>query len=110
MRKISFKDLVKKVQEAWQPQDLLYVNETALRVAKIDGAYNWHTHQKEDEFFLVIKGKIFIDLENESVELKEHEGFLVKRGLRHRSRAQKPSWVLLIEPMVTITKGEAIEK
>ena len=110
MTKISFKDVVKKVQEAWQPQDLLFVNDTALRVAKIDGAYNWHTHQKEDEFFLVIKGKIFIDLENESVELKEGEGFLVKKGTRHRSRSSKPAYVLLIEPFATKTKGEAIEE
>ena len=110
MTKISFKEVVKKLKEPWQPKDLLYVNETALRIAKIDGAYNWHTHQKEDEFFLVIKGKIFIDLEHESIELKEGEGFLVKKGLRHRSRSKKPAWILLIEPLATKTKGEGIEQ
>ncbi len=110
MTKISFKETVKRLKEAWQPQDLLYVNDTALRIAKIHGAYNWHTHQKEDEFFLVVKGKIFIDLENESVELKEGEGFLVNKGSRHRSRAPKPAYVLLIEPSATKTKGEAIEE
>jgi len=106
MPKINFKDIEKKLKEAWQPQDVTYVNETALRMAKIDGAYTWHTHTNEDEFFYVLKGKIFIDLENESVELNEGEGFLVKRDTRHRSRSEKPAWVLLIEPVATKTKGE----
>lgn len=86
--------------------DAVYVNETALRVAKIQGEYNWHTHQKEDEFFLVLKGKIYIDTEKDSVELKENEGYLVEKGKRHRSRAKDPAWILLIEPIKTKTLGE----
>ncbi len=106
MPKICFKDVEKGIKEPWQPQDVCFVNETALRIAKIDGAYIWHTHMNEDEFFYVLRGKIFIDMENESVELKEGEGFLVKRGTRHRSRSEKPAYVLLIEPISTKTRGE----
>lgn len=106
MTKISLKNLIKEVHEPWQPRDVAYINESAIRIAKIEGAYDWHTHQDEDEFFLVLKGKIFIDTEERSVELKEHEGFLVRRGTRHRSRAEKPAWILLIEPIKTKTKGE----
>lgn len=106
MAKISFKDVDKKLKEAWQPQDVCYVNETALRIAKIDGAYSWHTHMNEDEFFFVLKGKIYIDLENESIELKEGEGYLVKRGTHHRSRSERPAFILLVEPIKTKTRGE----
>lgn len=106
MPKISFKEIIKDLRDAWQPQDVAYINDTALRIARINGAYKWHTHMNEDEFFFVIKGKIFIDMENESVELKEGEGFLVKRGSRHRSRSEKPAYILLIEPIKTKTKGE----
>ncbi len=106
MTKISLKNLVREIHEAWQPRDVAYINESAVRIAKIEGAYNWHTHQNEDEFFLVLKGKIFIDTEEGSVELKEHEAFLVRRGTRHRSRAEKPAWIMLIEPIKTKTKGE----
>jgi len=106
MTKISFKESIGKLKEAWQPQDLFYVNDTAFRMAKIDGAYRWHTHQSEDEFFLVIKGKVFIDLDNQSIELKEGDGYLVKQGTRHRSRSDKPSYVLLVEPIKTKTKGD----
>lgn len=106
MAKISLKELIDKVREPWQPIDVAYVNETALRIAKIEGAYNWHTHRDEDELFLVLKGKIYIDTEEDSVELKEKDGYLVKKGTRHRSRAEKPAWILLVEPIKTKTKGE----
>jgi mannose-6-phosphate isomerase-like protein (cupin superfamily) len=106
MTKICFKEAIKKIKEPWQPHDLAYVNESALRIAKIQGAYDWHTHRDEDEFFMVLKGKIFIDTEAETIELKENEGYLVRRGTRHRSRAPRPAWILLIEPTKTKTRGE----
>jgi mannose-6-phosphate isomerase-like protein (cupin superfamily) len=106
MKKVSIKELIKQVREPWQPKDVAYINDAALRVAKIKGAYDWHTHRFEDEFFFVVKGKIFIDTEDGTVELRENEGCLIKRGKRHRSRAEKPAWILLIEPIKTKTKGE----
>jgi len=107
--KISFKKLIREVKNPWQPRDILHVHQTALRVAKIEGAYDWHVHMHEDEFFLVLKGKIFIDTGKGAIELKENEGYLVKKGTRHRSRAKKAAWVLLIEPVLTKTKGEDVE-
>lgn len=106
MKKVKLKKLIEEIKKPWQPMDAVYVNDTALRVAKIQGEYDWHTHQKEDEFFLVLKGKIYIDTEKDSVELNENEGYLVEKGKRHRSRAEKPAWILLIEPIKTKTKGE----
>lgn len=104
--RIDLKKIVSETKDAWQPRDILHVHDTALRVAKIEGAYEWHVHMKEDEFFLVLKGKIFIDTDAGSIELKENQGFLVKQGTRHRSRARKPAWVLLVEPVKTKTRGE----
>jgi mannose-6-phosphate isomerase-like protein (cupin superfamily) len=106
MAKISLKELMERIKEPWQPMDTAYVNDTALRIAKIEGTYHWHTHRDEDEFFLVLKGKIYIDTEEGSVELKENDGYLVKKGTRHRSRADKSAWILLVEPIKTKTKGE----
>jgi mannose-6-phosphate isomerase-like protein (cupin superfamily) len=106
MAKISLKKLIGKIKEPWQPMDAAYVNDTAIRIAKIEGIYNWHTHRDEDEFFLVLKGKIHIDTEEGTVELEEKDGYLVKKGTRHRSRAEKPAWILLVEPIKTKTKGE----
>ncbi len=106
MSKINLNEIIKKVKEPWAPKDIVHIHDTALRIAKIDGAYQWHTHHKEDELFLVLKGKIFLDTEKGSVELQEMDSYLIKRGTRHRSRSEKPAWVLLIEPSGTITLGE----
>jgi mannose-6-phosphate isomerase-like protein (cupin superfamily) len=106
MTKISFKEAIKDLEDPWQPKEVAFINDTALRVAKIQGEYHWHTHSKEDEFFYVLKGKIHIDTESQSIELNEGEGLVVKKGTRHRSRAAKPAWILLVEPIVTKTKGE----
>jgi mannose-6-phosphate isomerase-like protein (cupin superfamily) len=106
MKKIKLKDIIKDVKEPWQIKDIAYINDTALRIAKIHGVYNWHTHRDEDEFFIVLKGKITIDTEEGAVELRENEGYLVKKGKRHRSRAKKPAWILLVEPTKTKTLGE----
>ena len=106
MEKINLIELINKIKEPWEPQNIVLIDETALRIAKIEGAYNWHIHREEDEFFLVLKGKIFIDTEEDSIELNEMEGYLVKKGTRHRSRTKKPAWILLIEPIKTKTKGE----
>ncbi|UCH96247.1 MAG: cupin domain-containing protein [Candidatus Aminicenantes bacterium] len=107
MKKVNLKELIKKIKERWEPEDVAFINETALRVAKVEGAYDWHTHPGEDEFFLVLEGNIFIDTNTAdgTIELKEMEGYLVKRGVRHRSRTEAPAWVLLVEPTRTKTKG-----
>jgi mannose-6-phosphate isomerase-like protein (cupin superfamily) len=106
MDKIHFQKIIKGMKEPWQPKDIAYINDTAMRVAKIDGEYHWHTHREEDEFFYVLKGSIYIDTESESIALNQGEGLVVKKGVRHRSRAKKPAWVLLIELIKTKTKGE----
>ena len=103
MNKIIISRLVDFIQEKWTPKELAFVNDTALRMAKLEGEYKWHTHQEEDEFFLVVKGHIFIDTEEGTVELNEMEGFVVRKGLRHRSRCEEPAWVLLVEPIKTKT-------
>jgi len=104
MGKINFKECSTK--GIWEPQEIGFVDGIALRIVRLEGDYKWHRHKKEDEFFLVVKGTIFIDTDEETVELKEWEGYLVKSGLRHRSRASEEAVVLLIEPIKTKTMGE----
>jgi mannose-6-phosphate isomerase-like protein (cupin superfamily) len=103
-------ELLGKVNEKWEPLDVAFVNDTDLRIAKVEGPYGWHIHLREDEFFFVLKGKMLIDTDTEdgTVELNEMEGYLVKKGTKHRSRTEagKPAWIMLVEPTRTITKGE----
>jgi len=106
MSKVDLKKLIEEVKDPWDPIDIVRINHTSLRMAKIDGAYRWHSHKNEDELFIVLKGTVFIDTEEGAVELNEMESYLVKRGIRHRSRSEEPAWVLLIEPTMTKTRGE----
>ena len=89
---------------------MVRVNDTALRLARIEGEYRWHVHPNEDEFFLVIDGEITIESKEGSITLKEGEGALVPRGIPHRSKSERPSVVLLIEPVWTNTRGVIVEE
>ena len=109
MRKIVFHEMPNTIDVIFEPYETGYVNDTAIRTAKVEGEYRWHTHLREDEFFMVIKGKVFIDTESPdgTVELNEMEGYIVPKGTRHRSRtdAGEPAWIILVEPTRTRTKG-----
>jgi len=106
MDKVNLKEVSRRIEGFWQPHELAVINTTSMRMAKILGSYNWHVHKNEDEFFLVVDGEISVETEDASLELREGEGCLVKRGVRHRSKSDNPATILLIEPVSTRTKGE----
>ena len=89
----------------WSPVDVAYINDWVLRAAAIKGEFHWHKHN-DDEFFLIYKGKIIIDTENGSIELKKGEGVVIPKGLKHKPRAEKRAVVLLLEPARLNTKGD----
>jgi mannose-6-phosphate isomerase-like protein (cupin superfamily) len=93
-------DIPKVIQECtkkWQNVSLCNVNDSVVKLAVIEGKFHWHKHEKEDEFFLVIKGLLLIDLEDNVIELKPYQGFTVPKGINHRTRAPIRTSVLLIE-------------
>lgn len=110
MKKIDFNEYIDRLEEPWLALDIVRINETSIRIAKIEGEYHWHIHPTEDEFFLVLKGEISVDFKNETVNLKEGEGLLVPRGTPHRSKSKKPSVVVIIEPTRTNTRGIPVEE
>jgi mannose-6-phosphate isomerase-like protein (cupin superfamily) len=72
----------------------------------MQGEYHWHKHDQEDEFFYVVEGKFLIDLEDRTVELAPRQGFVVPRGMVHRTRAPERSVVLMIEEAGIIPTGD----
>ena len=106
MEKINFLRYGEGITDFWQPYEVAHVGNMALRIAKIRGTYDWHVHKDEDEFFYVLAGSVHVDTESESVTLEKGEGYLVKGGVKHRSRAFEEAIILLIEPIKTKTKGE----
>jgi mannose-6-phosphate isomerase-like protein (cupin superfamily) len=73
------------------------VNDSVVRLGIIQGEYHWHKHDDEDEFFLVLSGELLIDLEGRTVELAPQQGFVVPRGVVHRTRAPGRTVILMVE-------------
>ncbi len=81
----------------WYNQTLCRVNDSVVRMAVIQGEYHWHKHETDDEFFFVLDGALLIDLEGRSVELAPRQGFVVPRGVVHRTRATRRTVILMVE-------------
>jgi mannose-6-phosphate isomerase-like protein (cupin superfamily) len=96
MEKIDFLSLAKKLKGPWEPMEVLRMDGYHILLALFDGEYKFHKHD-DDEMFYVIKGEIEIEMDKETVKIKEGEGFLLPKDTAHRSRAAKPSIVMAIE-------------
>ncbi|MEO8388284.1 cupin domain-containing protein [Polaromonas sp.] len=91
----------------WQPRTVSEFNGHDIMIVKVQGDYHWHSHPDTDDFFLVLKGELHIDLDGQpTVVLKPGQLFVVPRGVCHRPRAVQESHLLLIEPTGTPNSGE----
>ncbi len=89
----------------WFNQTLCKVNDSIVRVGIIEGEYHWHKHDNDDEFFLTVEGQLLIDLEDKTIELNAGQGFVIPRGVVHRTRAQKRTVILMVENAGIIPTG-----
>jgi len=84
---IDIPGVVAACKEKWFNQTLCQVNDSVVRLGILEGEFHWHKHDKEDEFFLVLEGKLLIDLEGETVELGPQQAYTVPHGVLHCTRA-----------------------
>jgi mannose-6-phosphate isomerase-like protein (cupin superfamily) len=91
----------------WQPRTVSEFNGHDVMVVKVQGEYSWHSHPESDDFFLVLKGELHIDIEGQpTVKLTPGQLHVVPRGVRHRPRAEQETHLLLIEPTGTPNSGD----
>lgn len=91
----------------WQPRTVCEYNGHDVMVVKVQGEFHWHSHPDTDDFFLVLKGELTLDLEGgRSVVLRPGQLFVVPRGMQHRPRAAEETHLLLIEPTGTPNSGD----
>jgi mannose-6-phosphate isomerase-like protein (cupin superfamily) len=84
--------------EPWFNQTLTSVNDSVVRIGVIEGDFHWHKHDDTDEFFLVLEGRLLIDLEGrETVTLEPHQAYTVPRSVTHRTRAPVRTAILMVE-------------
>jgi mannose-6-phosphate isomerase-like protein (cupin superfamily) len=102
---IDEKALADACQFKWFNQTLCKVNESVVRVGIIEGEYHWHKHDEDDEFFYVVEGQLLIDLDDRTVELAPRQGFVVPKGVVHRTRAPQRTVILMVENAGIIPTG-----
>ncbi len=94
---IDVTQIVKECKEKWFNQTLTKVNDSVARLGIVEGEYHWHKHENEDEFFFVLDGKLFIDLEDKTLELYPNQGVTISKGMMHRPRALQKTVMLMVE-------------
>ena len=104
---IDVKQLVADAKHPWFNQTLCKVNDSVVRLGVMQGEYHWHKHDNDDEFFFVLDGVFCIDLEDRVVELQPRQGFVVPRGVVHRTRAPERAVILMVETAAIVPTGDA---
>jgi len=107
MKSINLADKLSMVSEHWTPKIVADFNGHDVMVVKVQGEFNWHSHADTDDFFMVLSGKLTIQLRDGDVELNPGELYVVPKGVEHCPRAETETQLLLIEPAGTPNTGDA---
>lgn len=105
---IDIPQIVKETKDKWFNQTLTQVNDSVVRVGIVEGEYHWHKHENDDEFFFVLEGKLFVDLDDRTIELNPGQGVTVTKNVVHRTRAPQKTVMLMVENKGIIPTGDEI--
>ncbi len=105
MEKINITDTFTRFSDYWSPKVVGELNGQQVKLAKLKGEFVWHSHEAEDELFMVVKGRLVIELRDGEVVLDPGEFAIVPRGVEHRPVAAEEVHVLLFEPASTVNTG-----
>ena len=104
--RVNLADKLATFSEPWSPRTVAEFNGHDVMVVKVEGAFVWHKHDDTDDFFLVLKGTLDIELRDRTVTLRPGEVFIVPKGVEHRPVARDEVHILLIEPTGTPNSGD----
>ena len=107
MDKINLKEKLSKFSDHWSPKVIAEMNDYQFKLVKIQGEFVWHNHDDTDETFIVIEGEMKIEFENETVELREGDMFVVPKGIEHKPWAENECKVMIIEPRGVVNTGNS---
>ena len=106
MQKVNITEKLSLFHDYSNPRIIGELNGQYVKAVKLKGEFVWHSHENEDELFLVIKGKFNMELRDKTVEINEGEFFIVPRGLEHKPIAEEEVHILLFEPATTLNTGD----
>lgn len=104
---VNLADKLARFSELWSQKRVAVLNDYEVKVAKLKGEFVWHTHEDTDELFLVVSGRLRIQLRDAEVVLEPGELFVVPRGVEHCPVADEETAILLFEPTGTLNTGDA---
>ena len=108
MDKVNLAEKLSRFSEQWSPRIVGELNDSEVKVVKIQGEFVWLSHANEDELFLVIKGRMTIRMRDGDVHLEPGEFFIVPRGVEHCPVAEEECQVMLLEPKGTLNTGNVV--
>lgn len=104
--KVSFSEKFSLFEDQWSPKVVAEMNDYQFKLVRLDGEFVWHQHDETDETFIVLEGKLTIDLDAGPVTLCAGEMLVIPKGLRHRPHATMEAKVLLVEPRGVVNTGD----
>ena len=107
MQTVNLAEQLARIDQPWTPLTIAALNGQHVKLARFLGTFPWHRHAAEDELFLVLRGRIRLELRDRVVPLEAGELFVVPRGVEHRPVADEEAEVLLFEPASTVKLGDA---
>lgn len=106
INKINLSEKFDLIDKYWSPRIAGELNDSYVKLAKLQGDFVWHKHEDEDELFLVIQGKLVIKLRDQKIELKPNEFVIIPKGVEHKPVAAQEVHVLLLELKSTVNTGD----
>ena len=105
MEKVNLAEKLTLFNELWSPKIVGELNDSYVKVVKVQGEFVWHHHEHEDELFLVLNGRLQIQFRDRNVWLDEGEMLVIPRGVEHRPVADEEVHILLLEPKTVLNTG-----
>ena len=106
MQNIDLNEKLSCFRDHWSPRIIASLNGQEVKLAKFDGAFDWHSHAGADEMFLVLDGSFTMEFRESSVELSKGQMIVVPKGVEHRPVAKAECSVMLIEPAGLVNTGD----
>jgi mannose-6-phosphate isomerase-like protein (cupin superfamily) len=107
VKAINFRDKLARFSDHWAPRVIAEMNDYQFKLVKIQGEFVWHQHAETDEVFIVLDGRMTIELRDDRVELGPGEMYVVPRGTDHKPSAIDECRILLVEPRGVVNTGDA---
>jgi mannose-6-phosphate isomerase-like protein (cupin superfamily) len=106
LNKVNLRERLSRIPDHWNPRIVGELNGQHVKLAKLHGEFTWHSHEVEDELFLVLDGTLRMELRERVIDLEPGEFLIVPRGVEHRPVAENEVHVLLFEPAGTLNTGD----